>query len=49
MAQEEEMKKTSSVQRPTPNPECRGSEFLLIGCSAFNASPAQTVWRSLQQ
>ena len=31
-----EKKKTPNAQRPTPNIECRGSEFLLIGCSAFS-------------
>jgi hypothetical protein len=31
---EEEMKKTSNVERPTLNFERRGAEFLLIGCSA---------------
>jgi hypothetical protein len=49
MGQEEQMKKTSDAQRPMPNPECGGSEFLLIGCSAFNASPARTGRRFLGQ
>jgi len=35
MAEKEVMKKTSNVQLPTPNAECRDSEFPFIGRSAF--------------
>jgi hypothetical protein len=35
MGEEEQMKQTSNAQRPTLNVECRGSEFLIIGCSAL--------------
>ena len=44
MGQEEQMKKTSNAQRPTPNIEFSQSAFLLIERSAF--SPAMKIfWR----
>ena len=46
MAEEEAMKKTSNVQLPTPNAECRDSEFPFIGCSAFGVCRRFREWIS---